>query len=51
MKNNYCILNYYNIFKSIIKEKYKPKIDYTISTEERKKNLMNLKSKLSYFIN
>ena len=34
------------IFKSIIKEKYKPKIVYNISTEERKKNLMNLKSKL-----
>ena len=34
------------IFKSIIKEKYKPKIDYNISTEERKKNLKNLKSKL-----
>jgi len=35
------------IFKSIIKEKYKPKIVYNISTEERKKNLMNLKSKLN----
>ena len=34
------------IFKSIIKEKYKPKIVYNISTEERKKNLLNLKSKL-----
>ena len=34
------------IFKSIIKEKYKPKIVCGVSTEGRRKNLMNLKSKL-----
>ena len=35
------------IFKSIIKEKYKQKVENNISTEERKNNLIKLKSKLN----